>query len=228
MLGRIPADRLYQPGLNILKMWPMPNDASTATGAQLRITRPAESILGYQPAFASTISRHQSLRVSVKYQGAIQRQQVFNGTIPGFNDSKMVHPRIGTEGVTVNYSLNPTTFIEATYGRAGNQLAACGPTPSFCNNTAVPTNDISNLNNAGLADCRCCFRKRRCSTRTTTRTSILTEAACRSSMARGSCGRRTSHGATGSSRSATTRARRRTSISRASSTSTPPRTSSSA
>ena len=62
----------------------------------------------------------------------------------------MVHPRIGTEGVTVNYSLSPTTFIEATYGRAGNQLAACGPTPSFCNNTAVPTNDISNLNNAGL------------------------------------------------------------------------------
>ena len=63
----------------------------------------------------------------------------------------MVHPRIGTEGVTVNYSLNPTTFIEATYGRAGNELAACGPTPSFCGNTAVPTNDISNLNNAGLA-----------------------------------------------------------------------------
>ena len=63
----------------------------------------------------------------------------------------MVHPRIGTEAVTVNYSISPTTFLEATYGRAGNQLAACGPTPSFCNQTAVPVNDISNLNNAGLS-----------------------------------------------------------------------------
>jgi hypothetical protein len=151
VLGKIPADRLYQPGLNILKMWPMPNDASTATGANYALTRPSEDILGYQPAVRLDYQPLSSLRISVKYQGAIQRQQVFNGTIPGFNDSKMVHPRIGTEGVTVNYSLNPTTFVEATYGRAGNELAACGPTPSFCGNTAVPTNDISNLNNAGLA-----------------------------------------------------------------------------
>jgi hypothetical protein len=150
VLGRIPANRLYPTGLNILKMWPLPNNASTATGANYAITRPAESILGYQPAVRVDYQPTTSLRVSVKYQGAIQRQQVFNGTIPGFNDSKMVHPRIGTEGVTVNYSLNPTTFIEATYGRAGNQLAACGPGPTFCNNTAVPTNPISNLNNAGL------------------------------------------------------------------------------
>jgi hypothetical protein len=150
VLGRIPADRLYQQGLNILKMWPLPNNASTVTGANYAITRPAESILGYQPAVRVDYQPTSSLRVSVKYQGAIQRQQVFNGTIPGFNDSKMVHPRIGTEGVTVNYSVSPTTFIEATYGRAGNELAACGPTPSFCNNTAVPTNPISNMNNAGL------------------------------------------------------------------------------
>ena len=151
VLGRIPADRLYQPGLNILKMWPLPNGQGTTTGRNYEIIRPAESILGYQPAFRFDYQPLQSLRVSVKYQGAIQRQQIFNGTIPGFNDSKMVHPRIGTEAVTVNYSFNPTTFLEATYGRAGNQLAACGPTPSFCNQTAVPTNPISNLNNAGLS-----------------------------------------------------------------------------
>jgi hypothetical protein len=150
VLGRIPANRLYEPGLNILKMWPLPNNASTTTGHNYQIIRPAESILGYQPAVRLDYQPTASLRVSVKYQGAIQRQQTFNGTIPGFNDSKMVHPRIGTEGVTVNYSFSPTTFLEATYGRAGNQLAACGPGPTFCNNTAVPTNEISNLNNAGL------------------------------------------------------------------------------
>ena len=151
VLGRIPADRLYQPGLNILKMWPMPNFQGTTTGRNYEIIRPDEKILGYQPAIRLDYQPFQSLRVSVKYQGAIQRQQVFNGTIPGWNDSKMVHPRIGTEAVTVNYSISPTTFLEATYGRAGNQLAACGPTPTFCNQTAVPVNDISNLNNAGLS-----------------------------------------------------------------------------
>ena len=151
VLGRIPADRLYQPGLNILKMWPLPNGQGTTTGRNYEIIRPEESILGYQPAVRVDYQPFQSLRVSVKYQGAIQRQQIFNGTIPGFNDSKMVHPRIGTEAVTVNYSISPTTFLEATYGRAGNQLAACGPGPTFCNNVAIPTNPISNLNNAGLS-----------------------------------------------------------------------------
>jgi hypothetical protein len=102
VLGRIPASRLYQPGLNILKMWPTPNNASTTTGHNYQIIRPAESILGYQPAVRFDYQPMTSLRISVKYQGAIQRQQTFNGTIPGFNDSKMVHPRIGTEGVTVN------------------------------------------------------------------------------------------------------------------------------
>ena len=129
----------------------MPNGLGTTTGRNHELVRPAEEILGYQPAVRVDYQPFQSLRVSVKYQGAIQRQQIFNGTIPGWNDSKMVHPRIGTEAVNVNYSINPTTFLEGTYGRAGNQLAACGPTPSFCNQTAVPTNDISNLNNAGLA-----------------------------------------------------------------------------
>ena len=151
VLGRIPANRLYQPGLNILKMWPLPNGQGTTTGRNYEIIRPAESILGYQPAVRFDYQPLQSLRVSVKYQGAIQRQQIFNGTIPGFNDSKMVHPRIGTEAVTVNYSISPTTFLEATYGRAGNQLAACGPGPSFCNASAIPTNPVSNLHNAGLS-----------------------------------------------------------------------------
>ena len=36
VLGRIPASDLYQPGLNILKMWPLPNNASTTTGHNYR------------------------------------------------------------------------------------------------------------------------------------------------------------------------------------------------
>src|SRR5215217_5382550 len=139
VLGRIPADRLYQPGLNILKMWPLPNGAGTTVGRNYEIIRPEESILGYQPAVRLDYQPTPALRISGKYQGAIQRQQTFNGTIPGFNDSKMVHPRIGTEAVTVNYNINQSTFLEGTWGRAGNQLAACGPGPTFCNQVGIPT-----------------------------------------------------------------------------------------
>ena len=31
--------------------------------------------------------------------------------------------------MTVNYNINATTFLEGTYGRAGNQLAGCGGLP---------------------------------------------------------------------------------------------------
>ena len=49
VLGRIPQDRLYQPGLNILKMWPMPT-GSQIIGTNLEFIRPAEETLSYQPA----------------------------------------------------------------------------------------------------------------------------------------------------------------------------------
>ena len=94
--------------MNILKMWPMPNFQGTTTGRNYEIIRPEESILGYQAAVPLDYQPWQALPVSVKYQGAIRRQQVFNGTLPGWNDSKMVHPRIGT--------------LKGTYGRAGNEL----------------------------------------------------------------------------------------------------------
>jgi hypothetical protein len=53
----------------------------------------------------------------------------------------------------VNYNLNPTTFLEATFGRSGNDQAGCAlqGIPNFCT-SALPMNDISNRLNAGLGD----------------------------------------------------------------------------
>ena len=101
--------------------------ASRRPGTTIRSSGRPRASSAISRRFASTISRTASLRVSVKYQGGISVNRRSTARIPGFNDSKMVHPRIGTEGVTVNYSLSPTTFIEATYGRAGNQLAGVRP-----------------------------------------------------------------------------------------------------
>ena len=60
---------------------------------------------------------------------------------------------------SVNYTLNPTTFIEATFGHSQNELAGCAQAQSgtgaiFCNNAAgtagVPMNDKASLSGAGL------------------------------------------------------------------------------
>jgi hypothetical protein len=50
VLGRIPANRLYQTGLNILKMYPTPNLSGAGLGYNYEITRPNEDVLSWQPA----------------------------------------------------------------------------------------------------------------------------------------------------------------------------------
>ena len=52
VLGKIPANMLYQTGLNILSMFPLPNDRQRAGWARPSTSRrrgPTESILGWQP-----------------------------------------------------------------------------------------------------------------------------------------------------------------------------------
>jgi hypothetical protein len=142
VLGRIPQDRLYQPGLNILKMWPMPTSSNVA-GTNLQFIRPPEDTLQYQPAARVDYQPLPSLRVSYKYQGQIDRRQVNQGTIPGWNDLKTPYTGRGTDAVSVNYNLSSTMFIEGTFGRAWNQLAGGG---------GIPVNDVADARQTGLAN----------------------------------------------------------------------------
>ncbi len=53
MLGRIPSGRLYQPGLNILKLYPLPTLTGAAAAGlnyNYEVTRPVENTTGLQPA----------------------------------------------------------------------------------------------------------------------------------------------------------------------------------
>ena len=57
---------------------------------------------------------------------------------------------------TVNYTITPTMFIEAIYGRSQNELTGCGLAqggtgPTFCQ-SAFPMNAISNRITAGMGD----------------------------------------------------------------------------
>jgi Carboxypeptidase regulatory-like domain len=155
VLGRIPASRLYQPGLNTLNLWPLPN-AATAPGQayNLEVTRPTEAILSWQPAIRVDYQPTQKLRATFKYSGWQQRNQIINGTLPGFNDTKMQRPVVSSWATTVNYTFGPTTFFEATYGRSQDELAGCplaqqSTGPIFCT-AAIPMGPTSDRRSVGL------------------------------------------------------------------------------
>jgi hypothetical protein len=157
VLGRIPASRLYESGLNILKLWPLPNTASAPGQAyNYELTRPTESILSWQPAVRFDYQPTQKVRATFKYSGWQQRNQVINGSLPGFNDTQMQRPIVSSWVTTVNYTFSPTTFFEATYGRSQDELAGCplaqqSTGPLFCT-AAVPVGPTSDRRSVGLGD----------------------------------------------------------------------------
>ncbi|MEO8075974.1 MAG: hypothetical protein ABI818_06555, partial [Acidobacteriota bacterium] len=154
VLGRVPSGQLYQTGLNILKTWPMPNLAP-GQPYNFEITRPSESILSYQPAMRFDYQPASKFRTSFKYAGFTQRQQVQQGSIPGWNDTTMVSPHVALIAASVNYTISPTLFLEGTTGHSMAYQGGCfgvggGGGPQFCN--AFPVTPNANRNNTGLGD----------------------------------------------------------------------------
>ena len=144
--------RLYQTGLNILRQYPMPNIDGTGPALQLRGAGAADQD-AQQPAGgpASTISRSSRCARSSATRPRCSGSEVFPGSIPGFNDVQTQNPIIATIAASVNYTINPTTFLEVTYGRIQNELAGCTTLNGVCAN-AVPMGEPSNKNNVGLGD----------------------------------------------------------------------------
>ena len=161
-LGRIPADRLYQTGLNVLKMYPQPNVNVPGAAYNYEATRPTEKLIAWQPAVRIDYQPWSKLRGTFKYGGWQQKNTTITGTIPGFNDTRQFKPVITVIAATVNYNVNATTFLEGTYGHSQNELTGCtlaqsGTGPTRCE-SALPMNDIANLNTAGLGSLPSLFR----------------------------------------------------------------------
>ena len=131
VLGRIPADRLYQTGLNILKLYPLPNVSVAGASYNYELIRPEEKLRANQPAVRLDYQPTQKLRGTFKYSGWSQQDVTIPGTIPGFNDTQQYNPVVSTLATTVQlHAEQPTTFLEGTYGhapeRAGRLRAGAG------------------------------------------------------------------------------------------------------
>jgi hypothetical protein len=156
VLGRIPANRVYQIGLNILNMYPLPNlTGIPATQVyNFELTRPTQTITAWQPAIRIDYQPLQALRATFKLSAWGQPRDVVIGSLPGFNDTIMNHPSLPLWAASINYTVNSTTFVEATVGHAQHHQAGCALTgggSNFCTN-GFPVNPVSSRKNTGLAN----------------------------------------------------------------------------
>ncbi len=155
----IPADRLYGPGLDVLNRYPLPNlTQAPGTNYNYQVDPPGIDNLTQQPAVRIDYQLSSKLRFTGKYSGQRARRLVTPGTIQGFNDVLNPYPYITNYGVTVNYTMNPTTFIEGTYGFIRNQLAGGGSGGILVNDSSNRLNSLASFPmlypDAGVVDSR--------------------------------------------------------------------------
>ena len=158
VLGKIPANRLYGVGQAILNRYPMPNvNQLPGQNYNYEVAAPTTDNLTQQPAIRVDYQMSQKLRVTGKYSGQRARKLVTPGAIQGFSDVQNPYPFITNYGVTVDYQLNNSTFVEGTYGFIRNQLAGGGSIGGILTGGML-VNDAANR--------RAAFRASRCSIRT--------------------------------------------------------------
>jgi hypothetical protein len=152
VLGKIPASRLYAPGMALLNMVSIqPNVAQGSTNFNTRIYSPTLKTLSYQPALRLDYQIKSDLRVAFKMNAMNQNSGMpdqygpgggtlsYGNAIDGLYNSKgNQKPWITTFSVSGNYNLGSKTFLEVIWGHTQNYYAQ------------VYTSKGSNRNNIGL------------------------------------------------------------------------------
>jgi hypothetical protein len=155
VLGRIPASRLYQTGMNILKWWPAPNTAQPAGQAYNFENVDGEvNLLGFQPVIRMDYQPKPNVRGSFKFLEYQQPSKKIPGTIPGFNDTQEHDFGIWLPAGTFNWTLSPTMFLEASFGANFHHQEGCsitGGEPNYCR-TGLSVTSAGNRNLSGFGD----------------------------------------------------------------------------
>jgi hypothetical protein len=155
VLGRIPANRLYSTGLNVLNWWPLPNLPTTPGVAyNYQVTSADLKLYGYQPIVKLDYQANQNLRGSFKFAMYQQPNDPIPGTIPGFNDTKEDNFGIWTQSYVVDWTVTPTMFVEASFGRNTHHQEGCsitGGQPNFCF-SALAYNKTDDRFEVGMGD----------------------------------------------------------------------------
>lgn len=144
VLGKIPANRLYQVGLNILKMYPNANSANLITQGLNHVTQEPQDTPRRQDLLRLDWMPSASWRIYGKLlQTRGSNDTPYGGGTTGFSTNI---PEFGARdsqrhnrgiSVTAAVTLNNTTYLEATYGRARNSFTNMPRFPDQFNKTTL-------------------------------------------------------------------------------------------
>ncbi len=149
-------------GVALLNRYPAPTREQTpGTNYNYEVNAPSVEQLTQQPAIRLDYQLSSKLRFTGKYSGERARRLTTPGLIEGFTDVFNPNPFITNYAFTVNYAINPTTFMEGTYGFIRNELVGGNEDGVLVNDSANrldPTYGIQNFPliypNAGEVDPR--------------------------------------------------------------------------
>ena len=143
VVGKIPPSRLYQTGLNILKIYPLPNVTPVA-GYNYSTEQPSS-----QPQIQDLVRMDYNLssswRLSGRYVKVKNNQVLPYGSfvlatnMPDFN-VLLPNPR-NSYAFTITGSINPTTVFEATIGGSHNSIDI-NPANNKFNRTGLNLKDV--------------------------------------------------------------------------------------
>lgn len=155
VLGKIPANRLYQTGLNILRWYPEPNLPTTPGVAyNYQVQAPETNLYGYAPVGKVDYQPKTSLRISARYSMYQQPTRDFPQNIPGFTDVTVNNIGIYGQMYSANWSISPTMFLEGNYSRNTHAQSGCsvpGGSPTFCGSQgALAVSSKSNRDDNGM------------------------------------------------------------------------------
>jgi hypothetical protein len=155
VVGRIPQNRLYQTGLNILNWWPLPNIAQPPGQAyNFESVDPKVNLLGYQPIIRLDYQPSSNIRGSFKFLEYQQPNDPNPGTIPGWNDTQEHNYGIWVPAGTFNWTVTPTMFVEASFGANFHHQEGCSVTggePNYCR-TGFSITPYGNRHLSGFGD----------------------------------------------------------------------------
>ena len=127
IIGKIPVSRLYGPGLAWLNSYPLPNNPAAPGSAQSfnhTVTSPITHPLGWTPNVKVDYQMLSSLRLTWRVSAASARVIPGGLNLPEWNSTVQNFPLSFNTSWAVNYTLNPTTFIEGSYGWNQNRLGS--------------------------------------------------------------------------------------------------------
>ncbi len=137
VLGKIPQNRLYNVGTNILKMYPTANSADTITqGYNYQLVPPNTD----NPRRLDLLRIDYQASSSWRFNGKILQTSGHTATasaIPGLLSTYNPKPGNWLPSLTVSGTLNSTTVFEATYGMAQNWLGTLTANGDKINKTAL-------------------------------------------------------------------------------------------